>query len=122
MKSNINWGIVITIILGIGAIILSIYLITKTDKDKDKENTNGNTSGNGSGSGSGSGAPTAPNPAIGKDAYASIDGVKVYTLNYSVYKTAAKDEWLGTVKGISDNLFYLVSGNLLVAKGSSYLN
>lgn len=119
--SKINWGIVITIILGIAAIVLSIYLIRKTDKDK--ESQNGIIPGNGSPApGGNGGAPVpAPNPAIGKIAYASIDGVKVYNSNYSIYKTAAKDEWVGTVQGTKDGLFYVVSAGRLVGMGSVYL-
>lgn len=120
---KINWGIVITIFLGIVAIVLSIILIRRADKNKENGNGNGIIPGNGSPApGGNGGAPVpAPNPAIGKIAYASIAGVKVFNSNYSIYKTAAKDEWVGTVQGTKDGLFYVVSAGRLVGMGSVYL-
>lgn len=37
------------------------------------------------------------NPSIGKIAYAGKDGIVVYNSNSSIYKTAKKGDWLGTV-------------------------
>lgn len=54
---------------------------------------------------------------VGKVAYAKIDGVKVYNADFSIYKTAKKDEWIGTVEGVEGD-FYKTSGNRRVAIGS----
>lgn len=37
------------------------------------------------------------NTYIGRDAYASRDGVKVYNSDQSIFKTAKIDEWIGKV-------------------------
>ena len=64
--------------------------------------------------------PPAVNP-IGKIAYANKDGVSVFNANYSVYKTAANGDWIGTVianaSGTSIN-FYTIVGGYLVATGN----
>lgn len=115
-----HWGLIVTIALGIIAIVLTIYLIRKSEKDK-QDSTFIPPGGSPAPGGGPVYTPPAPNPEIGKVAYAKIDGVKVYNSNYSLYKTASKDEWIGTVQGTKDGLFYVVSAGRLVGMGSVYL-
>lgn len=65
-----------------------------------------------------------PSNPIGKAAYAKFDGVKVYVVaNNTVYKTAKKDEWLGTISGewSGDSSYLTVTGGLYrVYKPSVY--
>lgn len=50
---------------------------------------------------------------VGKTAYARSNGVKVFNndANYSIYKTAKKDEWIGEVRDIDpdDDHYYLIT-------------
>lgn len=56
--------------------------------------------------------------------YANFDGVKVYNNDLSVYKTAKKDEWVGTIqegKSYVDEGYYHISGNRKVYADSVYI-
>lgn len=57
---------------------------------------------------------------IGKVAYANQDGVKVFNLDFTLYKTAKKDEWVGKITSI-DGGYYNMSGNHKVNKQNVYL-
>lgn len=92
-------------------------------------------------SGGGGAGYTYTNTDIGKDAYASNDGVNVYNSDLSLYKTAAADEWVGKVSSTKavhipgtfdsnsntwssglDIQAYVVSGGKLVNVNDVYLN
>lgn len=57
---------------------------------------------------------------IGKTAYASSDGVSVYDVNFKIYKTAAKDEWIGKISGTNGNWYEVASGTYQVSKDLVY--
>jgi hypothetical protein len=43
--------------------------------------------------------PTPAPSVIGRVAYANADAVHVFNPDFSIYKTAKKGEWLGTIEG-----------------------
>lgn len=63
---------------------------------------------------------TVGDQAIGKIAYANSDNVIVLNSDFTIYKIAKKDEWVGTVYGVGEQN-YQTSGNRYVLKGDVYL-
>lgn len=63
---------------------------------------------------------TTNDSKIGKIAYANTDGVIVLNSDFSIYKFAKKDEWVGTIYAIGEQN-YIVSGNKIVLQQDVYL-
>lgn len=101
MKSTSRLFWIILIIL---VIILAIAIYKNYNKNKVQDNAN---------------SPVNP---VGKVAYANNGSVKVYTDSSlsTLYKTAAKDEWIGTVLSVEGGL-YKTSGNRYVYIVDTYL-
>lgn len=65
---------------------------------------------------------TSPVNPVGLTAYANKSNVSVYNSSSlsNLYKTAAKDEWIGTVLAVEGDL-YRTSGNRYVYISDTYL-
>lgn len=117
----------ITIILLVGAITAAAayyFIIYKPKKDASYGNGDDNLNGTGNNNqGQPTGLNTSYNP-IGKTAYASSSGVKVLNADGTTYKTASKNEWIGTIYGQEEKggaKFYKVSGNRYVSTNLVYV-
>lgn len=92
MKKN---GTLIFVFIAIAiAIAAIIYFVVKRNGGGGIKDIINNGGGNGGHGGNGGGNV---NPAIGKNAWASSDGVKVFNADLSLYKKAKADEWIGKV-------------------------
>lgn len=115
-KSKIA-GLVVLTVVALVALFYGIKSIISVSKNPaslipKSEKTGTSTSQSSSG--------VSQDPAIGKIAYASTDGVIVTNSDFSIYKIAAKDEWVGTVYSVGENN-YGVSGDRYVLQGEVYL-
>lgn len=102
--------LVTLIVVAIIAIIFAIRAILSLNKNIDKSKPKQNDGV----------IQTSGSSDIGKIAYANNDGVIVLNSDFSIYKIAKKDEWVGTVYGVSNNN-YMTSGNRYVLKSDVYL-
>lgn len=89
-------GTLIFVLIAIGLTIAVFAYLFFTGKIGHKKGK-GNPKNNGGGNINDGNIDATNNTYIGRDAYASRNGVKVYNADQSVYKTAAIDDWVGKV-------------------------
>lgn len=116
-----NKKVVITIIIGLAVAGASYYfLIYKPAHPKPIQPTTPGSNPSSNNNGIKTGGPPLPSPApsvIGRVAYANADGVHVFNSDMSIYKTAKKGEWIGTIEAIETKggyKYYRVSANRYV--------
>ena len=71
--------------------------------------------------GGGNGNILLPDSRIGKNAWSDLSSKSVFNSDWSLYKTAAKGEWLGKIYGV-DGIWFEVSGNRFTAIAGSKLS
>ena len=109
------WSLLgVTALIGGGFIYYKYIRKSSTDSDVDIIDTTDTTTSSTTNN-------TVINP-LGKTLIAAFDGAKVYkSSNMELYKTAKKDEWLGTVSKVTDDWYYINSDFYKVPKNAGKL-